>query len=225
MKFNIVFNKETWYSRILSIIFIFGVFPYLVFIIGQRYQEYTDLINGAAYMSLDWHNSDYLQDYNPRNNQQYILENKIEGKWKNIHNPKFVLIFRDLNRYFEYYDGSIVNSGAWFLKQSLVNTKFANTQSNGSTTELGKRGGGVETYLYERLIDGSQTFAQKEQAQKDLIANNKGKGNIDLYNDDFIYQMSFSSDYSKLTLIFLETGETMTFTREFYNPGGLDKVI
>ena len=213
MKFHIVFNKETWYSRILSFIFIFGVFPYLVFTIGQKYQEYIDLMNGATYMSLDWHNSDYLQDYNPRNNHQYILENKIEGKWKNINDPKFVLIFRDLNRYFEYYDGSIVNSGAWFLKQSLVNTKYADRQSDD-----------VETYLYERLIDGSQTFAQKEQAQKDLIAKNGGKGKIDLYNDDFIYQISFSSDYSRLTLIFLETGETMNFTREFYNPGGFDRV-
>lgn len=225
MNFHIIFNKETWYSRILSIIFMFGVFPYLVFIIGQRYQEYNDLVNGATYMSLDWHNSDYLQDYNPRNNQQYILENKIEGKWKNVSNPKFVLIFRDLNRYFEYYDGSIVNSGAWFLKQSLVNTKYVNTQQDNSTTGSNEKNNKLETYLYERLIGGSQTFAQKEQAQKDLIAKNKGKENIDLYNDDFIYQISFSDDYSMLTLIYLETGETMNFTREFYNPGSFNKLI
>ena len=107
MRFHIIFNKETWYSRILSFIFLFGVFPWIVFIIGQRYQEYISLMNGASYMSLDWHNSDYMQDYNPRSNLQYILENKAEGKWRNVDDSKFILLFRDVNRYFEYYDGII----------------------------------------------------------------------------------------------------------------------
>jgi hypothetical protein len=220
MKFHIVFNKETWYSRILSYIFLFGVFPWIVFVIGQRYQEYVDLVSGATYMSLEWHNTDYLQDYNPRNNQQYILENKTEGKWRSVNDPKFVLIFRDLNRYFEYYDGIVVNSGAWFLKQSLVNTKYVDR----TASKIDGAPEGTTTYLYERLINGPQSFAQKEQAQKELIAKNKGKDGLDLYNDDFIYQISFSSDYSRLTLIYLETGEVMNFTREYYNPGSLQKI-
>ena len=220
MRFHIIFNKETWYSRILSFIFLFGVFPWLVFVIGQKYQEYTDLMNGANYMSLDWHNSDYQQDYNPRNNQQYVLENKIEGKWRNDKDGKFVLIFRDLNRYFEYYDGLVVNSGAWFLKQSLVNTKFVNTKTD--KTIPASFGGG--TYLYERLIEGSHTYTQYQQPEKSVDSSVAGK--IDnSYNNDFIYKMSFSSDFKKLTLTYLETGEEMSFTREPYNPGGLDKVI
>ncbi len=188
--------------------------------IGQRYQEYVELVSGATYMSLEWHNSDYLQDYNPRNNQQYILENKAEGKWRSVNDPKFVLIFRDLNRYFEYYDGIVVNSGAWFLKQSLVNTKYVDR----TASKIDGVPEGTTTYLYERLINGPQSFAQKEQTQKELIAKNKGKDGLDLYNDDFIYQISFSSDYSRLTLIYLETGEVMNFTREYYNPGSLQKI-
>lgn len=208
MKYHIIFNKETWYSRILSYIFLFGIFPYIVFIIGQRYQDYINLVDGATYMSLDWHNSDYLQDYNPRNAGLYILENKIEGKWRSVSDAKFVLIFRDLNRYFEYYDGSIANSGAWFLKQSLVNTKFADITKTSNGTDK-------ETYLYERLIDSSTGQAQKQ--------NGTSTGD-NLYNNDFIYNISFSSDYNKLTLTYLETGEVLNFTREYYNPGSLEKV-
>ncbi len=222
MKLHIVFNKETWYSRLLSIIFLLGVFPCLVFYIGQRYQEYIDFMDGTAYTSLDWHNSDYLQDYNPRNNQQYILENKIEGKWKSVNDPKFTLIFIDLNRYFEYYDGSIVNSGAWFLKQSLINTKFANMPSSSFVIGSSTKSDDVNTYLYERLIDSNQSLAQKQQVQKELISKKTDKGLLNLYKNDFIYKISFSSDYNKLTLLFLETGETLNFTREFYNPGSLD---
>ena len=215
MRFHIIFNKETWYSRILSFIFLFGVFPWIVFIIGQRYQEYISLMNGASYMSLDWHNSDYMQDYNPRSNLQYILENKAEGKWRNVDDSKFILLFRDVNRYFEYYDGIIVNSGAWFLKPSLVNTKFADNPDYS----------GKGMYLYERLINGSQTFVEKDRAQKDLTTKDGAKNGSNLYSDDFIYQISFSDDYKKMTLKYLETGEEMNFTREYYNPGGLDKVI
>ncbi|MEI6042171.1 MAG: hypothetical protein WCQ00_01230 [bacterium] len=215
MAFHIVFNKVTWYSKLLSVIFLFVVFPYIVFIIGQRYQEYIDLMNGANYMSLDWHNSDYQQDYNPRNNEQYILENKIEGKWRNISDAKFVLIFRDLNRYFEYYDGSVVNSGAWFLKQSLANTKFSNLPSDSGYVNSG--GKEPTTYLYERLINGSQS--SQSDAKK-----TQNKNSLDLYNNDFIYKIAFSPDYSSLTLTYLETGEVMNFARERYNPGSLDKV-
>lgn len=207
MKIHIVFNKVTWYSRLLSIIFFFGIFPYLVFVIGQKYQEYIDIVDGTNAVALDWHNSDYAQNYGPINNQLYILENKAEGKWKSVSDPKYVIIFRNLNRYFEYYDGSIVNSGAWFLKQSLVNTRFS---------DLSKKQDKLETYLYQRLINAGQ-----DNDRDNGIEKLKKGVKVDLYEDDFIYQISFSSDYTRMTLVFLDSGKIMNFTREYYNPSSL----
>lgn len=35
----IKFNEVTWYSKLATLIFIFGVFPILIFIIGSRYEQ------------------------------------------------------------------------------------------------------------------------------------------------------------------------------------------
>lgn len=195
MKIHIVFNKETWYSRLLSIIFLFGVFPYIVFIIGQRYQEYVELVSGASYKSIGLYNSDYTESYKPSNAHLLALEGNIEGKWRSVDNNKYVVIFRDLNRYFEYYDGSMANSGAWFIKQSLENTRFA-TSSKGF-------------FLFERLIKG--------KSEKDT-------NGAELYDDDFIYQIQLSTDKNNLTLKYLDSGKEMNFVREYYSPGELEKV-
>lgn len=209
MKIHIVFNKVTWYSRLLSIIFFFGVFPYVVFVIGQKYQEYIDIVDGTNAVALDWHNSDYAQNYGPINNQLYILENKAEGKWKSVSDPKYVVIFRNLNRYLEYYDGSVVNYGDWFLKQSLVNTRFS---------DLSKKQNKGDTYLYQRLINLDQ---QNASSSGKILKRTNKDGKTDLYEDDFIYQISFSSDYTRMTLVFLDSGKIMNFTREYYNLGSL----
>ena len=129
-----------------------------------------------------------MQDYNPRNNIQYIYENKIEGKGRSTEDSKYTILIRDLNRYFEYYDGSIVNSGAWFIKQSLKGTKFESLESKN------------ENYLYERLMSG----------QKNEGSSNANKG----YDDDFIYKVSFSNDYSVLYLTYLDSGKVIKFNRE-----------
>lgn len=139
---KIEFFKVTWYSRLLSIIFFFGVFPYLVFIIGQKYQQYVDVLGGATTLSLNSYNSsttDVVYSYNSTLN---TYKKKIEGKWRNTENSKQVFVFRDLNRYFEYKNGSLVNSGAWLLKSDLSNTKYSNLPKG--------------SYLYQRLIDDAE---------------------------------------------------------------------
>ncbi len=43
-------NSVTWYSRLFTILFIFGVFPIIVFFIGRRYQEtVTTIVEADEY--------------------------------------------------------------------------------------------------------------------------------------------------------------------------------
>ena len=165
-------------------------------------------------MSINSSASGYTNSYSPHTSNQYVLENKIQGKWRSESDEKSVLIFRDLNRYFEYYNGSMINSGAWFLRQSLVDTKFADVISSK----------GSETYLYKRLIDSNTG----QSPEKKVGNTSSGSTEDNLYDNDLIYKISLSSDYNELTLIDLETGESLNFKREHYDPsavGGLKKVI
>ena len=42
---NIKFNEVTWYSRLLSIVIIFGAVPILVFFIGREYEKTVSVLN------------------------------------------------------------------------------------------------------------------------------------------------------------------------------------
>lgn len=182
---KIEFFKVTWYSRLLSIIFFFGVFPYLVFIIGQKYQQYIDVLSGAPTLALESYNSnasDVVYSYNSILNK---YEKKIEGKWRNVDNSKQVLIFRDLNRCFEYKNGSLVNSGAWLLKDEPDDIKNNSNLSKG-------------TYLYQRLIDDEEfnyaisfTEDYEQMELQDLQTNKTLKFKREFYSPGSLNKTSY----------------------------------
>ena len=189
MKFHIVFNRVTWYSRMLSIIFFLGVFPCLVFYIGKKYQEYVDLLNGPTFMSLNMYGGSYSKTSGSRDFVQSVFEKKIMGRWRSEDDSRVVLLFRDLNRFFEYYDGNINNSGTWILGQSLKNTKYSEMRDG--------------VYLFERSVMNQHSGGEDAK----YLANKPS-------DDDYIYRISFSSDYQTLNLTYLDSNKTTVFTRE-----------
>ncbi|MBY0538450.1 hypothetical protein K2P47_03575 [Patescibacteria group bacterium] len=43
----ITFNKVTWYSKLLAIVFFLGVIPALSFYVGMQYQATIDVVSQA----------------------------------------------------------------------------------------------------------------------------------------------------------------------------------
>lgn len=120
-------SKVTWYSRLLSLLFVFGIFPTIVFFIGKRYQEtVTVIINSEKAQALAIDNQVYFaNNANTASGQAAITENKnILGEWINHQDGKYVMKVKDSNIFYELYEGKIITTGSWVLRNNLPDTKI-----------------------------------------------------------------------------------------------------
>ncbi len=68
-------SRVTWYSRLLSLLFIFGIFPTLVFFIGRRYQEtVTVIIRAEQAQAIAIDNQIYTTQSANRATENKVLE-------------------------------------------------------------------------------------------------------------------------------------------------------
>ncbi len=120
-------SKVTWYSRLLSLLFIFGIFPTIVFFIGKRYQEtVTAIIKAERAQAIAIDNQVYFANTsNTASGPATIVENRnILGEWLNHQDGKYVMKVKDSNIFYELYEGKVVTTGSWVLRDKLPNTKI-----------------------------------------------------------------------------------------------------
>jgi hypothetical protein len=49
---KIKFKQETWYSRMLSIIFLIGIYPLIAYLLGVQYADYVHELEKADFEAL-----------------------------------------------------------------------------------------------------------------------------------------------------------------------------
>lgn len=151
-------NEVTWYSRLLALLFIFGIFPTIVFFIGKRYQEtMTVLVKAEKAQHAVINNNVYFS--NPAIGQAAIIENNnILGEWISNQDGKYVMKVNDTNVFYEVYDGRLISSGSWILRSDLPGD-YIGARSNGTFLQkitFDKNGKEKSDFYKVEFLDGSR---------------------------------------------------------------------
>lgn len=123
---KVKFNVVTWYSRLLSYFFIFGIFPVIVFWIGVRYNQTVEVLSysyvaaSAAYMDGAYDTKSF------QGTGSHAARAAIAGTWIDNKDGGHELIIKPDNMFYEKNDGQVKGSGSWMIRDSLSGTEHAN---------------------------------------------------------------------------------------------------
>jgi hypothetical protein len=123
------FNKITWYSKMLSYCFVFGIFPIIVFNIGVRYKQTVDTlsysyVSAADISSVSAYSAKSLQD-----TASYSARKSIVGEWQGIEDGRYSMVIRPDGTFVETNDGNVTNSGSWTISEKVNDPDFSYLES------------------------------------------------------------------------------------------------
>ncbi len=113
------FNEVTWYSRLLTVIFLFCAFPIIVFTVGREYQRTIIALDDVIKT---------LQEGNVQSNTVMTIlraanlekaAHKIPGVWKSLETSKYILNLFPNNTFTETYDGNKIAWGTWSFRTAV----------------------------------------------------------------------------------------------------------
>lgn len=145
------FNKVTWYSRMLSYVFVFGIFPIIVFFIAGRYYETVQLLTNAQASTADIYLNAAYDAKSLQAAGAYNARQNIQGIWVSDDDKRYEMTIKPNNVFYERYDGKIERSGSWIIQDSLRETKFADQPSGLYLQKNTMSSGGIEEILYYRI--------------------------------------------------------------------------
>ncbi len=113
------FNAITWYSRLLSYFFVFGIFPALVFFIGKRYQETVMVLSYAESSAYQLHATGTYQATAYAGAGSLKAERAIVGEWVREDDPKYKIRIKAINTFYDLYKDKVIASGSWLFRDTL----------------------------------------------------------------------------------------------------------
>ncbi len=116
---RVQFNVVTWYSRLLSYFFVFGIFPALVFFIGKRYQETVMVLSYTESYAHQLHSSGTYQATAYTGKGSLKAEKQIVGDWIRDDDPKYKIKIKAVNTFYDLYKDKVIASGSWLFRESL----------------------------------------------------------------------------------------------------------
>ncbi len=116
---RVQFNAVTWYSRLLSYLFVFGIFPALVFFVGKRYQETVMVLSYAESSAYQLHATGTYQATAYAGKGSLKAERTIVGEWIREDDPKYKIKIKAINTFYDLYKDKVVASGSWLFRDSL----------------------------------------------------------------------------------------------------------
>jgi hypothetical protein len=116
---HVQFNAVTWYSRLLSYLFVFGIFPALVFFIGKRYQETVMVLSYAESSAYQLHATGTYQATAYAGKGSLKAERAIVGEWVREDDPKYKIKIKAINTFYDLYKDKVIASGSWLFRDTL----------------------------------------------------------------------------------------------------------
>lgn len=124
---RVQFNQVTWYSRLLTFLFVFGVFPVIVFVIGKRYQETVMVLSYAESSAYALHATGTYEATAYAGKGSLKAERQIVGDWVSDTDAKYKIKIKSINTFYDLYRDKIIASGSWLFRDRLpeeVQDKF-----------------------------------------------------------------------------------------------------
>lgn len=136
----------------LSYLFIFGVFPIIVFYIGMKYYQTVDVLtHGYASAAEMYLNGTYDQK-SFQGQGSYEARNNIEGDWVSNDDAGYVMTMKSENMVYEKRDGDISGSGSWIIQDLLRGTQFADLPAGLYLQKNILTRDGKEEILYYKIV-------------------------------------------------------------------------
>jgi hypothetical protein len=148
---NIRVSDVTWYSRILTIVFIFGIFPIIVFMIGKKYQDTVSAISHAQIAVYESYGSEEYQRNTIMMYHSKFMQS-IQGNWKNSKDKSYTLKVKDNNLFYDVKKGRVISSGSWMIRNSLDNTPYSNMENGVYLERNTLNNEGVQSMQYDKVI-------------------------------------------------------------------------
>lgn len=146
------FNVVTWYSRLLSYFFIFGIFPVIVFQIGVRYNQTVETLSFSYVAPTEAYVSGAYDAKSFQSTGVHAARSTIAGTWVSNEDPEYQLVIKPDNMFYEKRYGTISRSGSWTVKDTMTGTDYAHLptglylQNHALNTE------GQEQTLYYKIL-------------------------------------------------------------------------
>ncbi len=149
---KVKFNVVTWYSRLLSYFFIFGIFPVIVFWIGVRYNQTVEVLS-FSYISAS---AAYLDGaYDTKSFQgagSHAARLAIAGTWVDHKDGGHEMIIKPDNMFYEKNDGLVTGSGSWMIRDSLPNTEYSHLPTGLYLQKNSLDMNGIEKTTYYKVL-------------------------------------------------------------------------
>ncbi len=128
---RVEFNKVTWYSRLFTILFIFGAFPCLIFFIGTRYQETVSVLTYAEASAYNLHATGTYEAKAYAGPGSMHIERNLVGEWVSDTDAGYAMRIKNINTFYDLHNSKVIASGSWLIVDSLVDTPFASLPIKG----------------------------------------------------------------------------------------------
>lgn len=116
---HLKFNQVTWYSRLASYLFIFGIFPVIVFVVGKKYEETVMVLSYAQSSAYDIHATGTYEATAYTGPGSLKAERDIVGHWVRVDDSRYTLEVKAINTFYDLYRDKIVASGSWLFRDVL----------------------------------------------------------------------------------------------------------
>lgn len=150
---NIRLNEVTWYTRILTIVFIFGIFPIIVFMVGKKYQETISVLSYGQVAAYELYATGTYNKQSSATSISSTFKTNIEGDWVNEKNSSYKTKIKNNNLFYETYNGKIIESGSWIIRDLLLDTPFANLKKGNYLEKNSLDDEGVKYVGYYQILD------------------------------------------------------------------------
>lgn len=174
---KVKFNVVTWYSRLLSYVFIFGIFPCVVFIIGVRYNQTVEVLSFSYVSASEAYMNGSYDTKSLQSPGSHAARTAIAGTWVSNEDLAYEMTIKPDTMFYEKRDGSIDRSGSWMIRGNLSGTDYAHLPEGMYLQKNSLSMSGAEETLYYKIqMLNSNTLDMKDlKSEKTYTFSKKAK--------------------------------------------------
>jgi hypothetical protein len=149
---RIKFNTVTWYSKILSYLFIFGVFPVIVFTIGVRYYQTVEVLSYGYASASEMYMGGAYDKKSFQGAGSYEARQNVQGEWVNVADDEYAMTIKGNNMFYEKRGSRVMSAGSWMIRDSMLGTRFERLADGLYLQKNSLSAGGDEEILYYKIL-------------------------------------------------------------------------
>ncbi len=172
---RIKFNTVTWYSKILSYLFIFGVFPVITFNIGVKYYQTVEVLSYGYASASELYMGGAYDKKAFQGAGSYEARQNAQGEWIDASDSGHSMTIKGNNMFYEKNGSRVASAGSWMIRDSLLGTRFESLPDGLYLQKNSLSAGGKEEVLYYRIVSVTREALELVDLEKGKKSSFKKK--------------------------------------------------